>query len=97
MTPLMTRCGYRVFARIVVTARKALLLSLLMLGGCGPGPNILTILEERYWRPEDRVCPDADQSCADGKWKTNWQVWFKTEEECLAAIDETQRCRQTRM
>lgn len=73
-----------------------ILLSIFLLSGCGSGPNVFMLLEKQYWRPEDRICPDDDLPCSNDNWKTNWQIWFETEEECLASIDETQRCRNTR-
>jgi hypothetical protein len=61
------------------------------MSGCATGPeNIFTVFEKRYWRIDSRETPDS-------KWKTNWMSWFETEEACLAAIDETQRCRVHRM
>lgn len=61
------------------------LLGLLFLNGC-----TLYAFEKQYWRIDDPVG-------AEDEWETNWTIWFETEQECLAAIDETQRCRARRM
>lgn len=93
---LLLRWVLAELTRSVVT-RIVVLIGALLVSGCGSGSNIFMLLEKQYWRPEDQVCPAADQSCSEGKWETNWQVWYETEQECLEAIDETQRCRNTRL
>ncbi len=73
-----------------MTKRKMALLAVFtVLTGCVSGPNIFTAFEKQYWR--------IDTKGSDGKWKTNWTIWFETEEVCLKELSENQRCRKRRM